>query len=173
MNSQVKNMTYCALFACMIAIMAQIKIALPGLVPLTLQTLGVYIVGCVLKPKEALLSTIVYIILGAIGLPVFSGFGGGLGFLLGPTGGYIFSFPIVALVISVIVHQKENIYSKTIALCIGTTICYSIGTIWFMYITNNSLLTALSWCVLPFLIGDTIKIVLTIVVCNKIAKYIR
>ncbi|WRK51939.1 biotin transporter BioY [Coprobacillaceae bacterium CR2/5/TPMF4] len=76
MNTKVKNMLYCALFACLIAILAQIQIALPTLVPITLQTLGVYLVSLLLKPKLAFISTLVYVFMGAIGLPVFGGFSG-------------------------------------------------------------------------------------------------
>lgn len=173
MNSKVKNMSYCALFACMIAIMAQVKIALPGLVPITLQTLGVYIVGCVQKPKYAFISTFVYIALGAIGLPVFSGATGGLGILAGPTGGYIYSFPFMVLAMAFIVKDRKGIWIKFVALLVGTVICYGIGTAWFMYVTGNSLITALTWCVIPFLIGDFLKFIVTIVVSEKIYKYIN
>lgn len=173
MNTKVKNMIYCALFACILVIMAQIKITLPGIVPITLQTLGVYIIGCVQKPKYACISALVYIALGAVGLPVFSGSGGGLGVLIGPTGGYIYSFPIMALVMSLIVKNKKGILIKLLALLAGTAVCYSIGTAWFMYVTGNTLLTALTWCVIPFLLGDAIKFVITIMVSEKIYKYIN
>ena len=109
MNTKVKNMLYCALFACLIAILAQIQIALPTLVPITLQTLGVYLVSLLLKPKLAFISTLVYVFMGTIGLPVFGGFSGGLASLLGPSGGYIFSFPIMALVIALIVKRNEKL----------------------------------------------------------------
>ena len=145
MNTKVKNMLYCALFACLIAILAQIQIALPTLVPITLQTLGVYLVSLLLKPKLAFISTLVYVFMGAIGLPVFGGFSGGLASLLGPSGGYIFSFPIMALVIALIVKRNEKLSFKIIALIIGTAVCYLIGTLWFIYVTNTSLIPALTF----------------------------
>ena len=135
-------MLYCALFACLIAILAQIQIALPTLVPITLQTLGVYLVSLLLKPKLAFISTLVYVFMGAIGLPVFGGFSGGLASLLGPSGGYIFSFPIMALVIALIVKRNEKLSFKIIALIIGTAVCYLIGTLWFIYVTNTSIIPA-------------------------------
>lgn len=168
MNTKVKNMLYCALFACLIAILAQIQIALPTLVPITLQTLGVYLVSLLLKPKLAFISTLIYVFMGAIGLPVFGGFSGGLASLLGPSGGYIFSFPIMALVIALIVKRNEKLSFKIIALIIGTAVCYLIGTLWFIYVTNTSLIPALTMCVIPFLPGDTLKIIISIILANRL-----
>lgn len=168
MNTKVKNMLYCALFACLIAILAQIQIALPTLVPITLQTLGVYLVSLLLKPKLAFISTLVYVFMGAIGLPVFGGFSGGLASLLGPSGGYIFSFPIMALVIALIVKRNEKLSFKIIALIIGTAVCYLIGTLWFIYVTNTSLIPALTMCVIPFLPGDILKIIISIILANRL-----
>ena len=108
MNPKVKNMIYCSMFACIIAILAQIKIDLPSLVPITLQTLGIYLISCYLKPKLAFISTVVYLFMGIIGLPVFTGFKGGIGVLLGPTGGYIFSFPIMVSITSLIINKNKT-----------------------------------------------------------------
>lgn len=154
------------MFACIIAILAQIQIALPSLVPITLQTLGIYLVAMILKPKSAFTSSLIYILMGAIGLPVFAGFSGGIGILLGPTGGYIYSFPIIALIISFL--NNDHLSTKLTALIIATAVCYCIGTLWFMYINQSSLLAALSLCVLPFIPGDLIKIVAAIILSNKI-----
>ena len=120
------------MFACITAILAQIRFTLPSLVPITLQTLGIYLIGLVLKPKIAFISSLIYILMGAIGLPVYSGFSAGLSTILGPTGGYIFSFPITALIISYLVHYRSTTIFKFGALILGTIICYLIGTLWFM-----------------------------------------
>lgn len=155
------------MFACIIAILAQIQIALPSLVPITLQTLGIYLTAMILKPKLAFTSSLIYILMGAIGLPVFAGFSGGIGILLGPTGGYIYSFPIMALIISFF-NKNEDLLTKLLALTLGTIICYSIGTLWFMYINQASLISAISLCVIPFIPGDIVKIIVTIILSNKI-----
>ncbi len=168
MNPKVKNMCYCSMFACIVALLAQIKIDLPGLVPITLQTLGIYIIACSLTPKLAVITTIVYVIMGSIGLPVFTGFRGGLSSLLGPTGGYIFSFPITSLIISIIINNKNSIIRKIIAMIVGTAVCYLIGTIWFIYVTNNTIITALTVCVIPFIFGDIIKIAIASTLSAKI-----
>ena len=156
------------MFACIISLLAQIKIDLPSLVPITLQTLGIYLASCILKPKLAFSASLVYVLLGAIGLPVFSGFNGGLSSLLGPSGGYIFSFPITALVISLIVNNRCSTILKIIAMIIGTFICYFIGTVWFMYVTKNTLLSSLMMCVVPFIPGDLIKIAIASILSKKI-----
>ncbi|WP_279160104.1 biotin transporter BioY [Thomasclavelia cocleata] len=168
MNPKIKNMCYCSMFACIVALLAQIKIDLPGLVPITLQTLGIYIIACSLTPKLAVITTIVYVIMGSIGLPVFTGFRGGLSSLLGPTGGYIFSFPITSLIISIIINNKNSIIRKIIAMIVGTAVCYLIGTIWFIYVTNNTIITALTVCVIPFIFGDIIKIAIASTLSAKI-----
>lgn len=167
MNPKVKNMCYCSMFACIVALLAQIKIDLPGLVPITLQTLGIYIIACSLTPKSAVITTIVYVIMGSIGLPVFTGFRGGLSSLLGPTGGYIFSFPITSLIISIIINNKNSIIRKIIAMSTSTAVCYLIGTIWFIYVTNNTIITALTVCVIPFIFGDIIKIAIASTLYHK------
>ena len=168
MNPKVKNIVYCAMFACIIAILAQVKIDLPSLVPITLQTLGVYLISCYLKPKLAFISAVVYLFMGIIGLPVFTCFNGGIGVLLGPTGGYIFSFPIMALVTSLIINKNKTLFFKIFAMILGTIVCYFIGTLWFIFITDNSFILALSMCVIPFIPGDIFKIGVTLILSNKI-----
>ena len=168
MNPRVKNMIYCSMFACIIAILAQIKIDLPSLGPITLQTLGIYLISCYLKPKLAFISTVVYLFMGIIGLPVFTGFKGGIGILLGPTGGYIFSFPIMVSITSLIINKNKTLFFKILAMIIGTIVCYLIGTLWFIFITNNSFVLALSMCVIPFIPGDIFKIAITLILSNKI-----
>lgn len=168
MNQKVKNMLYCSTFACIVSLLAQIKLDLPGIIPLTLQTLGIYLIGCTLKPKMAFIATMVYILMGSVGLPVFTGFRGGLSSLLGPTGGYIFSFPITSLIISLIINNKDTDFRKISAMMIGTIICYFIGTIWFVYITNNNIMAALAMCVFPFIPGDIIKMITALIISSKI-----
>lgn len=168
LNPKVKNMIYCSMFACIVALLAQIKIDLPGLIPITLQTLGIYIIACSLTPKLAVIATTVYVLMGSIGLPVFTGFRGGLSTLLGPTGGYIFGFVITSLITSIIINNKNSTIRKIAAMVIGTAACYLIGTIWFIYITNNTIITALTICVIPFIPGDIIKIVIASTLSTKI-----
>ena len=106
--------------------------------------------------------------MGLIGLPVFAGFTGGVGALASYASGYIVGFVFMALSISIIVNIKDSLISKVIACIIGTGICYVFGTVWFMIYTNMALIPSLMMCVVPFLIGDTIKIIVAIIISNKL-----
>ena len=102
--------------------------------------------------------------MGAVGLPVFAGFQGGMGSLLGYSGGYIFSFPIMVYVIS----KLKTRVPIVLACIIGSVICYFIGTLWFMFVTKMNLSASLMMCVVPFIPGDLIKIVLAYCLSKKI-----
>lgn len=142
-----------ALFAAIMAVCSWIMI--PATVPFTMQTFGVFLAVGLLGGKRGTISIIVYLLLGAVGLPVFSGFTGGIGHILGPTGGYMVGFIFTAL----IMWLSERFFGKgtrTLAtsMVIGLIVCYAFGTAWFMSVyTKNTgeigLATALSWCVIP------------------------
>lgn len=149
----------------MIAVGAQLSIVLPmTVVPITMQTLSVYVIACLYERKQAVLACLIYLLLGAVGLPVFAGFSGGIFSLIAPTGGYLVALPVMAFVIGKLLKRK------IIALIVGTIICYTLGTLWFMFCMKMALLPALTLCVFPFLIGDTLKIVLTILITKRIRK---
>ena len=169
---EVKEMVQCALFTCIIAICAQISIQLPTRVPMTLQTLAIYFIALACNRRVAVISTLLYVLMGAVGLGVFSGFSGGLGAIVGPSGGFIISFPIIAFVISTIASKKESVVRWAIALYIGSALCYGIGTAYFIFVTKASLMTALSACVLPFLPGDTAKIIASVTLAKKLKRFV-
>lgn len=176
MKKQMKtvDIAFIAVFAALMAICSWISI--PLTVPVTLQTFGVFLAVLTLGGKRGTLSIIVYILLGAIGIPVFSGFTGGIGILLGSTGGYIIGFIFSALVMWLI-HSLlgKKLWVQVLSMAIGLIVCYAFGTAWFMfvYIKQNgavSLMTVLGWCVIPFIIPDIIKIVLALVVSKRLTK---
>ena len=105
MKHQTKAMTLCALFAALTAVCAQISIPLPGGVPLSLSVAAVYLTGLLLAPGWAAASQVVYLLLGAFGMPVYAGFSSGMGVLFGPTGGYLFVYPLMALAVSLGVRR--------------------------------------------------------------------
>lgn len=166
MNNKVKIMCILSMLLCLLIILAQIKIDI-GYVPITLQTFGVYIIALLLQPQYSFYVTLAYIVMGAIGFPVFSGMSGGMGALLSYNGGYIFSFPLMACVISFIGFQK-SVFQKILSCIIGTGVCYAIGTAWFMYVMNLDLMSSLMLCVIPFLLVDGLKIVVSVVLTQKI-----
>lgn len=171
------DMVYIAMFAVVMAICSWISI--PATVPFTLQTFGVFLAVGVLGGKRGSLSVLIYLLLGAIGVPVFAGFAGGLTAILGSTGGYIVGFLFSALVM----WAMETLLGKktwvlALSMVVGLVVCYAFGTAWFMtvYAKNTGaigLMTALGWCVFPYIIPDVIKIVLALAICKRLAKAIR
>lgn len=171
------DMAYIALFAVMIAVCSWISI--PATVPFTLQTFGVFLAVGVLGGKRGTLAVLVYLLLGMVGLPVFAGFSGGMGCLLGSTGGYIVGFLFSALVM----WAMERLLGKkpwvlALSMVLGLIVCYAFGTVWFMQVYAKTtgaigLWTALGWCVFPYILPDLVKIVLAMVLCKRLAAAIR
>ncbi|MBQ9302620.1 biotin transporter BioY [Butyrivibrio sp.] len=176
-NSKVLDMVYMAISAALIAICSWISI--PTAVPFTLQTFAVFFVLLLLGGERGTIATLVYVLLGAVGVPVFAGFSGGIGILLGSTGGYIIGFLFVGLIYILFEKFfKKNIVMKIVALVLGLAVCYAFGTAWFMHVYIKSsgevgLLTVLGWCVFPFIIPDLIKMALAVVVAKRIEPVIK
>ena len=175
-RSKTYDIVYIAVFAVIMAICSWISI--PAAVPFTLQTFGVFIAAGVLGGKRGTLSVLVFILLGAVGIPVFANFSGGIGVLVGPTGGYIIGFLFSALVMWAMekLPGKKSIM-QIVSMVVGLVVCYAFGTAWFMVVygkANGSvgLVTALGWCVFPFIIPDLIKIALAYVLSRKLRKYV-
>lgn len=170
-----QDIVYIALFAVLIAVCSWISI--PAAVPFTLQTFAVFATGMILGGRKAFLSVLVYLLLGAVGLPVFAGFTGGMGILLGSTGGYLVGFLFTALVMWVM----EALFGKKpdvilAGMVLGLIVCYAFGTAWFMivYARSNgaiSIMTALGWCVIPFIVPDLMKIALAFAIGLRVRKF--
>ena len=124
--------------------------------------------------KHGLLAVAVYILVGAVGLPVFSGFTGGVQKLFGATGGYIAGYIPCALIAGLLIDRFENkkwIYPA--AMVLGTVALYALGTAWFMFVTKNSLAASLAVCVVPFLPGDALKIVAASAIAYPLRRLVR
>ena len=168
-----------ALFTAITAVLSQTAIPTPFDVPLTLQTFAVFLAVGVLGGKRGSLSVLIYILLGAVGIPVFAGFSGGFGILLGSTGGYIIGFLFSALLMwgmEALLGKKTWVLGLSMVL--GLIVCYAIGTVWFMAVyTKNSgpvgLAAVLSWCVIPFIIPDLIKIALALVLSKRFSVILK
>ncbi|WP_297630359.1 biotin transporter BioY [uncultured Clostridium sp.] len=152
-----RDLILCAVFAAIIAVLAQISIPLPGGVPLTMQTLAVGLAGVILKSKKGFISVLIYILMGTIGIPVFANFTGGIGIVLGPTGGFIIAFPIMAFIIGLVSEKTNKRYLIFIGFFIGTLVTYTIGTIQFSIVTGESIYKGILLCVAPFIVTDLIK----------------
>ena len=168
------DMAYIGLFAVVIAICSWISI--PTVVPFTLQTFAVFLAVAVLGGKRGTLSVIVYVLLGAVGLPVFSGFKGGIGVRLNTTGGYIIGFIFSALLMWAFEKAfGKKAWALILSMILALALCYAFGTIWFMIVYANNvgavgLSAVLGWCVIPFVIPDLIKIALAFILSIRISR---
>lgn len=177
-NSKIKDLVLISLFSAVIVICALITI--PSAIPFTLQTFAIFLCLNLLGAKRGIISIIIYILLGIVGLPVFSGFNGGIGALFNVTGGFIFGFIFSALVYWIITITFKNKSAKVVnivASFLGLFACYLSGTVWYIlfFIKNGesiSFISAITVCVLPFIIPDILKILLSVTVGEKIKKHI-
>lgn len=164
------DLVICSLFAAMTAVLAQISIPFPGGVPLTLQLLSVSLCGILLGSKKGFISILVYVILGAIGLPVFAGFTGGFQYIIGYSGGFLVSFPIVALIIGLISERTNNMVFIFLSAILGLLINYTVGSLVFSLVTNSSIMAAISSCVIPFIFTDLVKILIATAIGVKLKQ---
>ncbi len=164
---KLRKMTLCAVFAAMLAVCAWLAVPV-GDVSVTMQTLGLLLCLGILGGKLGCISCTVYLLLGAVGLPVFSGFQGGFGVLLGPTGGYLWGF----LLTSAVFWMLEKRLPLWLNFAIGLMVCYACGTAWYAFAYGPMpIWPILLKCVLPYLLPDTIKLFLASITAGKIKKY--
>lgn len=156
-----RDLCMIGLWTAVIAVMAQISIPMPMGVPMTMQTFAITLAAVVLGSKKSAAATGIYVLLGAIGIPVFAGFSGGFGNIVGPTGGFILSFPIMAFIIGLGVEmKKDNKLMFIVMLVVGTLVNYVIGVLLFCMVTGSGVMTGITACVLPFIPTAIIKAVL-------------
>ncbi len=172
-----KRLTFIALTAALICVCSWITV--PFTVPFTMQTFAVFCALLLLGAKDGTAAICLYLLLGLVGLPVFSGFRGGVGHLLGPTGGYLIGFVfsgIVYLLFEPLIARKKRV--RWIALLLGLCVCYLIGTVWFVVVFANrgksyGFFSALSLCVLPYIIPDVLKTALAIYISDRVRRAIH
>ncbi len=155
-----------ALSAALICVCSWIQV--PSAVPFTLQAFAVFLSASILGMKKGTLAVGMYILLGAVGLPVFSGFQGGVGALFGATGGFIWGFLLSALVIGFSAEHFGRGFAATFTSSLAALlICYLTGTLWYMHIYGAGLKTAIAVCILPFILPDIIKIIFVAFSANR------
>ena len=162
-HERIKNMTVCALFAAIICLLSPHSIPI-GPIPITLATFAVSFSAVVLGWKRGSLAVILYLLIGSIGLPVFSGYKAGVSVLLGVTGGYATSYIFMALIIGFAADLKFKklplkIVSLAAGLLLSLFVLYAMGTVQYVLITHSDVRAALAACVLPFMPFDTMKLI--------------
>lgn len=161
-----KYMTRAALFAALTAICAWISIPVAD-IGFTMQTFGVFLTLGVLGGKWGTVSILIYLLLGAVGMPVFSGFRGGMGMLLGVTGGYLWGFLFSGLTYWLLVR-----FGKLPAMIVAMAVCYLCGSLWFHIYAGGGIGLILLRCVVPFLIPDGLKILLAHSLSRRLRRHI-
>ena len=168
-NSKVYTMVQIAVMAALICVLSPLSIPV-GPVPITFANLAMYFALYLLGWKNGTISLLCYILIGMIGVPVFSGFTGGVGKLVGPTGGYIIGYIPLVIVSGLAIEKCHNRLVQFLGLVLGVALCYTLGTVWYCYQAGVGLQKAMGACVIPFIPGDLIKIIIAMLLGPVIRK---
>lgn len=168
---RLRKMILCALFTALTAVCSQIQVPMPWGVPINLALFASYMAGLLLGPVWGAGSQLVYLLLAAVGVPVMAGLSGGPAVLFGKTGGYAIGFMLAALLTGALVQVwGRGFWRMCAAMVVGCAGCYALGTVWFMVITGTGVWQSLVWCVLPYLPGDVLKILLAALLAQRLDK---
>jgi len=171
----IKSLVYVAFFTALTAVSSYISIPMPpGFPPFTVQTMAVMLTGLLLPAPLAGLSMLTFLLLGAIGAPVFAGGASGIGVIVGNTGGYLIGFMVGAMVISIIKGDGKKLY-RMIAACIagGMVIVYILGAAWLGHVLKVGFLKGLEFGVYPYILWDFIKAVLAALIAKRLVRHIN
>lgn len=177
MKSKAYDLVLIALFAALMALCAWVTI--PYAVPFTMQTFGVFLALLLLGGKRGTICMAVYLLLGAVGLPVFSGFRGGVGALVGSTGGYLVGFIVSALLMWALSgFARKSRWTLAASMALSLAACYAFGTAWFVIVSVRAgkamtVGAALSMCVLPYIVPDAAKLWLACVLARRLKKFVK
>ena len=164
-----RNLARVALGAAALTLCAWISIPTP--LPFTMQSMAVFTVAALLGPKLGCASVGVYLLLGAIGLPVFSGFRGGVQVLVGPTGGYLVGFLLCAFIVGWVGKTANSRWVLASGMAVGMLACYGFGTAWYAFsYADGGVMSIFLTCVLPFLLPDAIKMVMSVILVSRVQK---
>ncbi len=171
-KTNVKQMALIGLMTAVICVIAPFSLYIPvSPVPISLGTMAIYFVVTVLGMKRGTVSVALYILLGLVGLPIFTGFAGGVGKALGPTGGYIFGYLFLALIFGFFVdHWGCRLIPNIAGAVLGTVVMYFFGTVWLQYQAHMTFTAALWAAVIPYIPGDIVKLALAVYVGIQLRK---
>ncbi len=177
-HARTLQLVYIAVFAALIAGCSWLSI--PSAVPFTMQTFAVFLALFLLGGKNGTLAVVVYLLLGAVGAPVFANFQGGLGALFGSTGGYLLGFLVTALLYWALEEKicKKHVAAALGVMVVGLALCYAFGTLWFVTVYSSStgavgIGTALGWCVVPYIVPDLCKLALALALANRLKRHVK
>lgn len=176
----VKSIVLCAFFCALTCILSMISIPIQP-IPITMATVAVYFSGVIMGPKYGTISQLVYLFLVLVGLPFTSKLIGGASVFVGPTAGFLLGYLPMTLVIGLIYYYFKKKYDSSsakrigliLSMFVGTLVCYLFGLIWYMIYSLVDIYSAFLVCVLPFLIGDIIKMILVVVCVPKLEQILK
>lgn len=178
MTGKIRNMTLSAFMAAVLCIIGPVVIPI-GIIPFSLSTIGIYLMAIVMNVKNVLFSIILYLLIGLLGVPVFSGFSSGPGVVLGPTGGYLIAYIPAAMIVSYLSLQARNnqllrdrflSLSYLCILSLGNLLLYCFGSLWLTFSLSLSFVEAIQIGVLPFVIPDFLKIFIVVLLAREMKK---
>ena len=173
MKLDTKSMTRIAVVTAVLCILGPLSLPV-GPVPISLATLAVLLGAYVLGPWQGAASVLLYLFMGAIGIPVFSGFQGGFAKIAGPTGGYLLGYFLLALIAGWFIYKfYDIIWLQFVGMCLGTLVLYAFGTLWLSHVAGMTFMEALGAGVLPFIAGDIIKMVIAIVLGRAVNSRLK
>lgn len=182
MRMNIKYMTSVALVTALLCVLAPITVPLPiSPVPISLANFVIYLFAVVIGTKKIVVSTLLYLFIGAVGVPVFSKYSAGIGYVFGPTGGYLLGFLLCAFFTGIFADFSKDINTLKskififLGMVIGTVLCYAVGTFWLIYssLKIDSFYSALAVGVLPFIPGDIVKMILCIIIAPRLKSRIK
>lgn len=175
MNNKTKQIALIGLMAALTCVMGPLSIPIPfSPVPISLTNLAIYFTIYVLGMKRGTISYVIYLLIGLVGLPVFSAFTSGPAKLLGPTGGYLIGFIFLAVICGFFIDRwSDKMLLCFVGMVIGTAVCYLFGTVWLAYQANMSFGGALAAGVIPFIPGDLVKIIIAMLIGPQVRKRLK
>ncbi len=174
MSFSTRDLVLVGLFAAIIAVCAQISLPLPfTTVPFSLQIFAVFLTGAILGKRLGVLALIVYLLVGAVGIPVFAGFTGGLDRITGATGGYLLSYPIAVYLIGSIYEKSEDFTFRFIGMLLGLIVIYNMGVAQLKYVAGYPWATAYIYGAAPFIVLDLAKALVAVIVSQTIIRSLK
>ena len=171
MTRNTNTLTKIALMAALLCIISPFAVVFPfSPVPISLATLMLYLSVYILNKKHAVISCGIYLLIGLVGIPVFSGFTGGIGKVLGPTGGYLIGYITLVFISGWFIEKWNGSIMQGVGMAVGTAVCYLIGSLWLSYQAGIEFSVALSIGTLPFIPGDIVKIIAGVIIGTAMRK---
>ena len=171
-NKQIRNIIYTALSAGLLCVLSPFALPL-GVIPITLCTFIIFLVSYINKPKTAIISVLLYIILGAAGLPVFSGFSSGIWHILSPSGGFIFGYIPMSMLLCFGFRGKDGFVKRMAVTSFATLLLYFCGITWYMLWINADIRASVMFSFVSFIPGDLIKIMIFSLISPKIKQLVN